>query len=914
MQRSGWSIGMRVFLATGLIVLTAGAGLYLARLSIAEWLIERYLAAHDAPSHVSVFALGSDRILAALQIGRSDAPDLSVRTLDIGISWNDLTPRIARVQMDAPVLRASYRRGRLDLGTVSALIRSLSRAAPKASFSLSGLPDIIVNHATLLLAAQGGALHLDGHGAVQDGHLITLKLAAGASHLRGPGWTVDLRRADLSLTGGRLTVTALGAFNLRSGAASVSTGQTHIAVSAKGLSPNALLSGAATTILAQARISSDRLSLQNVMSMPLQLDLTAEGAIASGRLRSVGFSLKGQGGVARKAIDHLLSVLPPVAHDRRLITALSGMMAAFRIDVPSAQLVVSDTTRLLLVAPAALSGNGVRVQIAPLSNPLIRWSPTEVSGAGAVSLSGRGVPTIAFALPSLAVQNRAGGKGQASLKFTGLFSLAGVRNAALSAEGHGSWHGGEITFALDRCARIRADRIVQRGKPVAVRLSSELCAFGTAPLFAMGREGWKVQALLRRVFADLPAAAVKLSNASGELTWSGGKTGQDLHLRGGSAEIADTAPKPRFAPLHASGGLALTGQRARGEFFIDGAGARLGSVEVTGRLLEGEGRALIHLRPLKFSPHGLQPAALSALLSPLQRVSGTMEFSGTIAWHGTHLSSAGTLVLKDLDFLSPAGMVHNAQGEIRLVSLLPPRTAPGQRMTVERVDSTVPVSGIEMRFALDGSTLHLDFAKADVGKGEASLAPITVSLAERSSTDGVLHLNQLDLEPLLSASNLADKIKTDVVVSGAIPFRIGLNGITFTQGQLASVGGGHLSIDPSLWSGNQGSAQDNAVRSFAYQALQHLKIDTLEASVNSLPGGRLGLILHIKGHNDPPSPKPAEVGVISLLNGSAFNTSIPLPAGTEVNLTLDTSLNFAQLLAAYQRAWAEALQSAAPAK
>ena len=83
--------------------------------------------------------------------------------------------------------------------------------------------------------------------------------------------------------------------------------------------------------------------------------------------------------------------------------------------------------------------------------------------------------------------------------------------------------------------------------------------------------------------------------------------------------------------------------------------------------------------------------------------------------------------------------------------------------------------------------------------------------------------------------------------------------------------------------------------------------------MNSLPGGRLELILHIKGRNDPPSPKSAEVGLFSLLNGSAFNRPIPLPAGTEVNLTLDTSLNFAELLAAYQEAWAKALQNSAPA-
>ena len=75
-----------------------------------------------------------------------------------------------------------------------------------------------------------------------------------------------------------------------------------------------------------------------------------------------------------------------------------------------------------------------------------------------------------------------------------------------------------------------------------------------------------------------------------------------------------------------------------------------------------------------------------------------------------------------------------------------------------------------MHFALDGSIVHLDFAKANIGKGEASLAPFTLDLARHRSTNGRLRLDRLDLEPLLQASNLADKIKANATVSGTIPF------------------------------------------------------------------------------------------------------------------------------------------------
>jgi hypothetical protein len=47
------------------------------------------------------------------------------------------------------------------------------------------------------------------------------------------------------------------------------------------------------------------------------------------------------------------------------------------------------------------------------------------------------------------------------------------------------------------------------------------------------------------------------------------------------------------------------------------------------------------------------------------------------------------------------------------------------------------------------------------------------------------------------------------------------------------------------------------------------------------------------------------------LNGSAFQRRIPLPAKTPVDLTLDTSLNFDELIAAAKRAWEEAQARAA---
>jgi CRP-like cAMP-binding protein len=102
----------------------------------------------------------------------------------------------------------------------------------------------------------------------------------------------------------------------------------------------------------------------------------------------------------------------------------------------------------------------------------------------------------------------------------------------------------------------------------------------------------------------------------------------------------------------------------------------------------------------------------------------------------------------------------------------------------------------------------------------------------------------------------------------------------------------------------------NAIQDFAYQAMENLAFDQLEAGVNSTDKGRLGILFHIKGEHDPKVAEKARVGLFDLLRGQAFNKRIALPAKTPVDLTLDTSLNFDELLAAWRRSFAEEEASA----
>ena len=89
------------------------------------------------------------------------------------------------------------------------------------------------------------------------------------------------------------------------------------------------------------------------------------------------------------------------------------------------------------------------------------------------------------------------------------------------------------------------------------------------------------------------------------------------------------------------------------------------------------------------------------------------------------------------------------------------------------------------------------------------------------------------------------------------------------------------------------------MQDFAYQALENMAFDALEGTINSRPMGRLGMIFRIKGRNDPAVALETRVGVMELLRGQAFDRPLPLPKGTPVDLTLDTSVNLDELLKSY---------------
>src|SRR6185437_16723162 len=95
------------------------------------------------------------------------------------------------------------------------------------------------------------------------------------------------------------------------------------------------------------------------------------------------------------------------------------------------------------------------------------------------------------------------------------------------------------------------------------------------------------------------------------------------------------------------------------------------------------------------------------------------------------------------------------------------------------------------------------------------------------------------------------------------------------------------------------AASTDTFSDFAYQAMEDLAFSTLSASVDSRPDGRLGVVFHIVGRHDPPQHQAIRIPLTDLIGRKFLGRKLPLPSGTGVDLTLDTSLNLDDLMADY---------------
>jgi hypothetical protein len=342
-------------------------------------------------------------------------------------------------------------------------------------------------------------------------------------------------------------------------------------------------------------------------------------------------------------------------------------------------------------------------------------------------------------------------------------------------------------------------------------------------------------------------------------------------------------------------------------------GAPIARADLRHAGLSGAGGVEITTPELVFAPGGLQPADLSPLARPLgEQVAGPARFSGHFRWANGQTTSGGELVVPGLDLKSPLGQVSGLSGRVVFSSLAPLTAAPGQVLHVATLAAPLPISDLSASFSLGEKGLVVATGEAAAGGGRLRIANLNVPFQADAPITGALLLDGVQLHDLVEASPFADRMDLDARVSGRIPFEAQGGKVRVTGGELHAVAPGRLSISRTALTSvaAQGSLQapaqaggqigsSDTFTDFAYQALENLAFSRLDAQVDTRPDGRLGVLFHIVGYHDPPKRQEITLTWIDVIRRRFVGRQLPLPSGTAVDLTLDTTLNLDDLLADY---------------
>lgn len=594
---------------------------------------------------------------------------------------------------------------------------------------------------------------------------------------------------------------------------------------------------------------------------------------------------------------------PVAGDDLPDLAEIKRALGAFALDIPALRVTSGETgTAVVLTRPARLSpANGGVLTVSPAARPIFAAAPG-ARGGGALSLAtarGRGLPEATFAVPDWRLT--AGGF-QATLDGRAALDFDLARGLAVRTRGLLATNGGRLTYVPSDCLAFTVDRLEMDENDV-FDVSGSLCASG-GPLLTSQDGRWRAGGRLNGVQASAPFLAMTFEDVEGTAFATGSRAGIGLEATVASTRVQDATRPRRFNALNARGSARLADERWSGAFDLLHDETTLGRLTVAHDGRTGQGGLVIDAPSLVFAEGGLQPSDLSPLAADFAQspATGSASFSGALNWtaEADQGTSSGRLDIPSLDFVSPAGTVRGLSGAIEFTNLAPLTTAPGQTLRVAALDSVADFTELDLTFSLDKAALTVDGGEIHAGGGAVRVEPFSVPL-DRRPFSGVIVLDRVQLGDLIAGSGFGDKVQLDAVVSGRLPFTSDPDtGVRIEGGTLYAAQAGRLSIArealSDLEAGGGGEVPPNTVEDLAYQAMENLAFDTLTADVNSEGEGRLGVRFHIIGRHDPPQRQELRLSLSELISREFLNRTLPLPSGTGINLTLDTTLNLNQLV------------------
>jgi hypothetical protein len=935
----------------GVTLLAGVLVLFAARSSLAARAAEHYLALMHVPASVGIERLDLRVASGSVSLGTPGSPDLQAHLQGL-IDWNGLTPVLRSLRVDSLLVRGSFDGRRVSFGVLDRLLEELAKHRAAGSMSVG---EVVLNGVRVRIDAAVGELVLTGDARVESGTLRTLHARLLPGELRGLDFVLHVTDGMLSLesrgdtmavhgaAAGTVSATAMGVpiaarwLRLQLAAASLmrdasglphTLEDVHVEAEARGAQVGAL--AAQTIALQMDALRADLGSFDDVAASPTALHATLAlsgltgpsqwgvklstldatlrgriGLVPGGLLADVRAAGQAQAEIPSPRVRALARRVPVLGADARFVSAVSSAARSLTISFGDIR-GRSDGGHLNLTLDSPVIVRGARdahlvLAPAPPRTLLSGDAATaRLAGAFGLEVAGRGLPRVQMDVSSYSLEPEGGGEMRvdARMRVAARLTAGQFEGLAVSATAHARHEAGRYRLDIERCADVTADALLLMNAHLT-SVHGLVCG-AQQPLLEADASRWRASGLWHSFATQLADLQLAVSDGNGRFELAGDGSQLSTARVAADAQIEDRAHELRFAPVRTEGTLSLSNDEWRGGFGLrlTQSGEALAALTVRQSLASGAGDLQFTSSELTFAPAGLQPVKLSPLLRSWSSASGRAQLEAGLSWSSSGRVSHGRLRLEDMGLSSPVGRIEHLQADVALTSLYPLRSAAHQMLAVGEVDTLLPITGLDAHFELLPESVRIEDLSMQLVGGTVLLDPASVPFTTDGTIESTVRLKDINLNKLIAASTLADRMTLDVPVSGAIPFSFGPAGLRLTNGLLFSTAPGRLAIDRRIWSAPQD--QVGAVQDFAYQAMEHLAIDGLDAKVNSLSDGRLGFVLHMKGHHDPPNAQDTRLGIMDLLRGRAFERPVPLPKGTPIELTVDSALNVDGLVSTYR--------------
>lgn len=570
--------------------------------------------------------------------------------------------------------------------------------------------------------------------------------------------------------------------------------------------------------------------------------------------------------------------------------------------------------RLNSPAEMALNGGGKIVLTPQSGRPLLA---SGANGGFAVSMRGANIPEADLTVSHFG--QAPSGVIAGDYRLVSHFSTFPVSNIGFDAHGQFALNGGDFNLTLAAPTHVTAASadLGDHFESVSVDIVQTGGAF-----FRMTSSGWHLAGSYSNLSLTAPNESITLNGAQGPLevySQAGSdQPGMKIAMQGGVVSDALPPDQTRFNPLTIAGTLTQDTRKLTGRFTAStpeartpqGAPLPIASINLDNDLRSNAGSLSFTTVGLSFAPGGLQPVDLSGTVRTFltNGVTGTATFDGAFDWKGDQASSHGVLKVDIASFAGAMGVGTGLKGRVDFTSLAPLQTGPGQMFGLDHLQAVVPLDNFVLSAQFLGDHIAVERADVMTPGGLVRLDPTGIPLDGKSPIVGAMTFDGLDFGKVIAASSLNETMTFEGKLTGRVPFTLIVGQLpTFQNGTVNADGPGLISIkrnsvtdiaasgslatpDAKAAAGAAPQPEFNPFQDMAFQAMEHIHYDQLDAKVNSMADGRIDVNFHIKGRFDPPQQQKATISLQDYVSGKWMQKPMKLPSNTPIELFLDVPL------------------------